>query len=277
MDSELIRLAGVDHGEALRRRLDIAGLALRLRNATSSDSAVFASTSDYLEHLARRTVCITLLAGSGSRWIRSLEAVRSAAPAERDAPAPPWMERARHFDPGRPRGLFPVHDALHDPAGKRGLEIPIAAYALHAFSGLGRQIIVVRGWEREIEEEILAPLGIKREEREFFTQEAPLGKPLGHGDAVWQCRPLWKDADYVMTNFGGDASSRRTALSSLFVLDALNRMGGGRGIDLLMPAASIHGPSYPIVLDRDGLPRSFGHAKLQGRTSAAAPAIRTSD
>jgi hypothetical protein len=277
MDSELIRLAGVGHREALPRRREIALLALRARNAAvgcsaaSPPRAAFDSTSDYLRYLARRTVCVTLLAGSGSRWIKSLEAAREAA--SRRAPSEPWMARALLFDPARPRGLFPVRDVLRAPAGsrpapagERGPEIPIAAFALAAFHGLGRQIIVVRGWEREIDEEILVPLGIAREEREFFTQEAPFGKPLGHGDAVWQCRSLWKDADYVMTNFGGDASSRRTALSSLLALDALNQAAAdGGGVDLLMPAASIHGPAYPIVLDDEGLPRSFGHAKLQGK------------
>ncbi|MDA8424975.1 MAG: hypothetical protein M0Z80_02465 [Treponema sp.] len=267
MDKDLAWLAGPGHKEALARRREIAGLALKARNSHSRGGAVSDSTADYLDELSRRTVCITLLAGSGSRWVRSLEAVRAVAPEAREEA---WKARGRSFDPARPRGLFPVRDALREPEASRGESrgsgggsIPIAAFALAAFRGLGRQIIVVRGWEREIDEEILGPLGIGPDRREFFTQEAPFGKPLGHGDAVWQCRALWKDADYVMTNFGGDASSRRTAASALLALDALGV--SGLPVDLLMPAASIHGPAYPIVLDDEGLPRSFGHAKLQGK------------
>ena len=261
MDHDLAWLAGPGHKEALFRRREIADLALRARNSHSRGEA-FASTADYLGRLSRRTVCITLLAGSGSRWVRSLEAARAAGPEPREEG---WRSRGRLFDPERPRGLFPVRDVLRNPEASRGGDIPIAAFALAAFRGLGRQVIVVRGWEREIDEEILVPLGIARGEREFFTQEAPYGKPLGHGDAVWQCRALWKDADYVMTNFGGDASSRRSAASALLALDALG--ASGLPVDLLMPAASIHGPAYPIELDDEGLPRSFGHAKLQGKST----------
>ena len=140
----------------------------------------------------------------------------------------------------------------------------MAAYSLAAVRGLGRHLIVVRGHEEAIADAVLAPLGIAAAQRAFFTQEAPFGKPLGHGDAAWQCRGLWKGADYVVTNFGGDANSRATILSALLVLDALSRAPGGPACDLLIPAARIASPAYPIGLDGAGLPRSFGHAKLQG-------------
>jgi hypothetical protein len=207
---------------------------------------------EYAASLARRTVCLTLLAGSGSRWVKSL-----AAAGERG--------EGRGFDPASPRGLYPVRDFL-----RGGGSIPVAAYALAAVAGLGRQLLVVRGWEAEIDAEILAPLGILPArgsdwapgERLFATQEAPFGKPLGHGDAAWQARRLWRDADYVVANFGGDANSRRTIISSLLALDALRATG--TMVDLLMPAAPLDSPAYPIGIDEDGLPRSFGHAKLQG-------------
>jgi hypothetical protein len=162
------------------------------------------------------------------------------------------------MDPSRSRGLYPVRDFL-----RGGGSIPVAAYALAAVSGLGRHLLVVRGWEAEIDAQILAPLGIVRGDRDFFTQEAPFGKPLGHGDAAWQSRSLWRGAEYVLCNFGGDANSRRTALTSLLALDALRAIGVEA--DLLMPAAPLDSPVYPIGLDADGLPRSFGHAKLQGQ------------
>jgi hypothetical protein len=127
---------------------------------------------------------------------------------------------------------------------------------------LGSHVIVVRGFEEAIESEILEPLGILPGSRRFATQEAPFGKPLGHGDAAWQCRALWREAEYVVANFGGDANSRHTVESSLLALAALR--AAGEEVDLLIPAARLPGAAYPIALDPEGIPRRFGHAKLQG-------------
>jgi hypothetical protein len=265
---ELLYLTGPGYAEAAAARPRLATLALEARNAAAAAAGLppLGSVEAYAAELARRTVCLTLLAGSGSRWVRSLAAARERGEA-----------RAAAFDPEKPRGLFPVPDLLGLGRGPGGLAV--AAYALVATRGLGRHLLVVRGWEAEIEAGVLEPLGIGPGERDFFTQAAPFGKPLGHGDAAWQCRALWRGADYVVTNFGGDANSRRTILSSLLVLDALNLCSGSRGsaspeagsraprgaVDLLVPAAPVERPAYPIELDSGGLPRSFGQAKLQGR------------
>jgi hypothetical protein len=251
MESRLICLTGRGYAEAPSFRRQLAGIAL------SEGRPDIASVAEYAAGLARRTVCLTLLAGSGSRWVKSL-----ANAVERGGAAA--KSEARGFDPARPRGLFPVRDFLLG-----GERVPVAAYALAAVNGLGRHLIVVRGWEAEIDAEILAPLGIESGDRDFFTQEAPFGKPLGHGDAAWQTRSLWRGADYVVTNFGGDANSRRTILSSLLALDALRAIG--TAIDLLLPAAPQDSPAYPIRIDEAGLPRSFGHAKLQGLAQARGP------
>jgi hypothetical protein len=250
MESRLDHLTGLGHGEAYSSRVALAGIALAERSAAdrAAGRRAFSSVAEYAASLARRTVCLTLLAGSGSRWVKSLAAAEARG-------------EGKAFDPARPRGLYPVHDFI---AGSG--RIPVAAYAVAAVDGLGRHLIVVRGWETEIDAEILAPLGIGSLERDFFTQEAPFGKPLGHGDAAWQCRGFFRGADYVVANFGGDANSRRTILSSLLALDALR--ASGVGAELMMPAASLESPAYPIGLDSGGLPRSFGHAKLQGRGTA---------
>ncbi len=245
MTSSLVRLTGTDHDQAFGERANL------LSRAVAENRRGIRSLPGYIEYLAGRTVCLTLLAGSGSRWQESL----AAAAAEGRAP---------RFDPARPRGLFPVRNSL----GRGPDPIPIAAYAVDAFRGLGRRVVVVRGWEAEIDREILGPLGIPTEDRRFFTQEAPLGKPLGHGDAVWQCRELWKGADYVLVNFGGDASSPFTARAALVVLDALVSMG--EPVGLLVPAARFENPAYPISLDSYGRPTSFGHAKLSGSAVTAA-------
>jgi hypothetical protein len=226
-------------------------LAERSAADLAAGRRAFASVAEYAGDLARRTVCLTLLAGSGSRWVKSLAAAEARG-------------EGRGFDPAKPRGLYPVRDFI---AG--GRSVPIAAYALAAVDGLGRHLIVVRGWEDEIDAEVLSPLGIAPDARDFFTQAAPYGKPLGHGDAAWQCRELFRRADYVVANFGGDANSRRTILASLLALDALR--AAGKDVSLLMPAAPLDSPAYPIGLDAEGLPRSFGHAKLQGRAQAEGP------
>jgi hypothetical protein len=289
--ADLVRLTGEGCAEALGRRAGIALAALEAANAAEAAGAQggpaasrprYATLTDYAADVARRTVCLTLLAGSGSRWVKSLAAAAALPPAAR----PAWYDVS--FDPELPRGLYRVRDFL-GPAGRLGPShggrasdgrrwtgddgrIAVAAYSLAAVRGLGRHVIVVRGHEEAIDGAVLAPLGIDAAQRAFFTQDAPFGKPLGHGDAAWQCRGLWKDADYVVTNFGGDANSRATILSALLVLDALSRAPGGPACDLLIPAARIASPAYPIGLDAGGLPRTFGHAKLHGAADGGAAA-----
>jgi hypothetical protein len=252
-------LTGPGHAEALARRGGIAALALEERNeaARKAGKAVLPDLASYVSDVAQRTVCLTLLAGSGSRWQRSLAASAALPAAERPAAYDPG------FDPGLPRGLYPVRDFL-GIAGPGG-RLPVAAYSLAALKGFGRHLIVVRGHEEDIDRVILSPLGIAPSLRRFFEQETLRGKPLGHGDAAFQCREAWRGADFVVANFGGDANSRLSVLEALLAMDALREAGDeGRPCDLLLPAALVSEPGYPIGLDAGGLPRSFGHAKLQG-------------
>jgi len=237
--------------------LTSAGLAgaMKIRQILPSAVARAArldGTSELAAMLAERTSCLTMLAGSGSRWVSSLtEAQANGGFAE--------------IDPAAPRGLFPVYNAMGfgpDP-------VPIAGYALAAVRDLGRHLLVVRGWEREIVDRILRPLSYAADSWEFATQDAPGGKPRGHGAAALQTMDLWDGSEYVLVNFGGDSSSPLTALSSLAVMYALTGQLGDDAPGLLMPAAFVDEPAYPILLDDQGLPRRFGHAKLQGSPSAA--------
>ena len=50
-------------------------------------------------------------------------------------------------------------------------------------------------------------------------------------------------------------------------MDWLSREPGADAPGLLMPAALVSAPAYPIALDEAGLPRRFGHAKLSGGAS----------
>jgi hypothetical protein len=213
-------------------------------------------------------VCLTLLAGAGTRWVESLSAAKerlagNGAEASRaSASQAAASQAAATFPLAAPRGLFPVRNFL----GVGGKTIPLAAYALDAFRSLGRHLIVVRGWEEEIRESVLVPLGIQASKVSFHTQlEGPSGKVLGHGDAAMQALPLWRDSKYVVVNFGGDANSPLTALLSLLVLEALD--AGHEGADLLMPVARIEAAAYPIFVDGVGLPRRFGHDKLGGKAA----------
>ncbi|HET7838958.1 MAG TPA: hypothetical protein VFL04_04320 [Rectinemataceae bacterium] len=262
MPELLASLLGAGHERALAARGSLPGLALAAKNEARRSAGLppYASVEAWLAELAPRTVCLSLLAGSGSRWLRSLEAARARVAAGTGGSASSLDAQASAFDPARPRGLFPVRNLLV-PGGPR---IAVAAYALAAVKGLGRHVLVVRGWEAEIDAEVLAPLGIGSGARAYQTQGAELGKPLGHGDAAWQARGLWSKADYVITNFGGDANSRRTAINSLLALDAFGAPGGA-GADLIIPVARIANPAYPVALDAEGIPRGFGHAKLQGQ------------
>ncbi len=236
---------------AILSRMDVSLRALteeRLqvgyRERTGSIASI-ARATDY-DALRKRCACVTLLAGSGSRWVSSLrEAASSGSPSG--------------FDERAPRGLYPVRNVMDIP----GATVPIAAYALRAARGLGKTVLVVRGWEREIEEGILRPLGYAPGSWVFRTQAVRDGKPRGHGDAAFQCMDSWRDREFVLFNFGGDASNPFTARAALAVLAALDADKPSGAPGLLMPVARVEGAAYPVSVDERGLPRSFGHAKLK--------------
>ncbi len=214
--------------------------------------AGFPDTASWLADLASRTCCVTMLAGAGTRWVESL---RTADPRP-------------DFDPARPRGLFSVRNVM----GAGPDPVPIAAYALAATRDLGDHIVVVRGWEDEIRSLILEPIGYRPGGWRFATQEAPGGKPRGHGDAAWQTMDLWSGYEYLAVNFGGDASNPASVLYALAALDALSRRSARTDAPppaLVLPVAWMENPAYPIGLDSRGLPVRFGHAKLQGGSVTA--------
>jgi len=206
--------------------------------------------------LRSQTCCITFLAGAGTRWVKSLAAAKEKVDRP---PADDYSRLVAEFPIAAPRGLFPVRNFITATPPR----VPMAAYAVDAFKGLGRQIFVVRGWEAEIKELVIDLLGVDERSMSFFTQrEGPWGKVLGHGDAARQSMGLWGDSRYLLTNFGGDASSPLTALASLLALVELEAAGEKAG--LLLPVAEIENPTYPVILDDQGLPRAFGHDKLGG-------------
>jgi hypothetical protein len=265
----LLELTGRGHSGALASRRRVPEFASRLAAVADADAGAWRAK------VLSRSCSLTLLAGSGSRWQKSLEAARAEGRLAGAAVAAVAVAAVAAFDPAKPRGLFPVRDFLGRESGGGagdGPSIPIAAYSLAAVSGTGAHVVVVRGWEAEIRSEILDRLGADGKAWRFATQSAPYGKPLGHGDAAWQCRGLWRNSDWVVTNFGGDANSRHSIESALLTMAALDAAAMRREIplvDCLVPATRLPSPAYPIELDPEGLPRSFGHNKLHGQADAA--------
>jgi len=221
-----------------------SGFKNRMRALESAGKALgYASPSAARAGLSPRTAVLTLLAGAGTRWRSSLVRTPGGAPV---------------FPQDAPRGLYPVRNLF----GAKPERIPIACYALAAGGGLGRRVLVTRGFEDAIRKDALPFSGDDPDGFRFRTQEAIAGKPRGHGDAAFQAMSEWEDREFVVVNFGGDASNPFTALAALVALAALSKLG--EGVDLVLPVARVKAPAYPVRVDANGLPLSFGHAKLSG-------------
>lgn len=241
MDFSLLCGTGLAQGFGLADRVVPEAAAL----------AGFPDPEAYRRHLAGRTACLTMLAGAGTRWISSLGQASS-------------LPEGYSLD--MPRALFPVKNYL----GRGPDPLPIGAYALAALRGLGRHIIAVRGWEEAIAQRILKPLGIDASGATFVTQREAGGKPRGHGDAAYQAMDAWRGSEYVVVNFGGDASGPDTAFRALAVMDALGRQEDPPP-SLVLPVAQLRSPAYPIAVDASGRPSGFGHAKLAGKAKTGGP------
>ncbi len=248
----LRELTGRGHPSARVRREELVPAALAVLGASEPEEA--------LRALRPKLGVVTLLAGAGSRWVRSIEAFREEWPAELGEDV---RQAAVGFALEKPRGLFPVTNYL---PGIPGEMIPVAAYSLAAVKGVGEQLIMTGGYDREIEETILEPLGYDRGEVLFQHQEMFRGSPLGDGAAACQCRRFWQGKRDILFNFGGDANSRRTVEESVLVMAALDVLGEAPA--LLLPAALVPNPDYTIEMDDQGLPRRFEHTKLSGSSGA---------
>jgi len=258
MNADLLSFVGRGYSAAIEAREKLA----------------FALAADWISaHVNEETVGLTLLAGAGTRWVKSLIAAKQASISTHNGAAGSTNngtggQLVADFPLEAPRGLFPVRNFISSSPPN----IPMAMYALDAMKNLGRHVIVVRGWEDEIRAGILDPLDIRGQALSFYTQEqGPGGKVLGHGDAAWQSRGKWIDSRYVVTNFGGDVNSPLTVMASLLAMAELDR--AGEDVDLLLPVAKIRNPAYPVILDDEGLPRSFGHDKLGGVSGTIQPSI----
>ena len=215
--------------EVLDRSLDILGCP---------------DVQSFLLSTGERIAKATFLAGAGSRWVQSL--------AEAGA--------ASEIDPGLPRAAARIADIDYP-----GHTTTVGSYALRAAPGLGRPYVI---WGSQFD-------AIERLTREAGAVDAVLvqqvipqgGAPLGHGDALRQLLPhLSNRVEILVTQFSGDPNSGDTLLISCAFLLAMQTMRGS-GVQAALPVALLPKPPYPIALDADGYPVSFGQARLQGNVA----------
>lgn len=208
---------------------EIAAEALRVMEHT--DMGLF------IEEIKPHVATVTFFGGDETSWTKSLP---------------------EDIDASLPRCLADVENVF-DPEGEN---IPIGIYNLMAVKGLGKPFIVWRS-HFELIEQMALQLGM--EDAVFVHQQ----RPLGHGDAMRCVLPMLDDdIHYVMTNFCGDANSKSTMMSSLAVFTALQWLPENKRPWGLLPAAFIKGPEYPIVIDKNGYPVSFGHNRLKEKNPA---------
>ena len=204
----------------------------------------------FLDAARHRIAKVTFLAGAGSRWIQS---VLDAG-------------KENEIDISRPRCT-----ALVDDIYDTGRRICIGAYNLRAARALGRQYIIW-GSHREDISEMARLAGIA--DAVLVRQSIPPGAkgPLGHGDAMVQLlEQLHPGAEIVISAFGGDPNCGETMLIAAAYLLAIG-MDRTMEVNAVLPAALLPQPDYPISLDADGHPRSFGQARLKGAAASGGKA-----
>lgn len=210
----------------------------------------FKTINEFLKEVSPKTAVVTLIAGVNSRWKDSF-----------DNPKNDLVKK--FFDPDKPRALALVKNLI--PKKIRAEKIPVGIYNLLAVRNLGQNIIVYRSHQKEIENEIAKPLGIKA----LYYQQAVyqgVTLPLGHGDALIQIKDKLKKYQYLLTSFCSDANSSETAIFSLLTLYVLNKYG--ENIGLILPSTFMDNPKYPIYINKEGLPTGIGHQKLRGNLQA---------
>ncbi len=243
MESRLVRLTGRGLGEAPGFRGALAAIALEERNRAARGP--FASISDYLADLAGRTVCLTLLAGSGSRWVKSLALARGAfrsGPASRALSRsrfPPWL--GKDPDSGLRLGGH-RRDRAASPRGAR-------------LGGRNRR------------RDTLSPRHWARSQGLRYARG-----PLRETSGPWRCRmagqvPL-AGSGVRRRQFRG---RRQLAPDHSLLAPGPRRLEGcgSRG----RHAHAGDDPRFArlsISLDERGRPVSFGHAKLRGSPTSAA-------
>ena len=258
----------------------------------------FNTIRQYRDYLSPKTASVTLLAGSGTRWIQSivevintlignasnsdenyngsyyddeisslLQWVPSGKTGKTDVDdliLPAWVSGKKQEHP-LPRGLFPVDNLF----GTGPEKISIADFGIDALQRLSvGRFLITDGQNNNAIAEALEPIGVTNPR--FVTQDwsSVTGKPLGHGDAMAQ---LFEKAhpeneyEYAIVNFAGNSNSESTALAGLMLLDVLACIG--EDIFEVLPITFKPESPYPIVFtegkNRGRVVTAF-HPKLMG-------------
>lgn len=232
--------------EAIRQQDGIVQDALAVLNR--------ADLADFLHCWQEKVAVVIFLAGAGSRWIDSIRKAQAHG-------------QARHIDIERPRCLALVED-VRNPTHN----IPLAAYTLRVIQGIGRHYIVWRTHLPEIQ-------GVAAEcnltQVRFVQQTSPgNANMLGHGDGLRQVLPeLGNQVELVLALFGsGDVQVRKTIITTLLVLTALQKAEPAQRPWGLLPTTFLEKPVYPIRVNEQGMPIGFGHSKLLETNTPVTPA-----
>lgn len=222
------------------------------------------SEEDFLDDVAGGVTLVYVAGGSATRWVESFATPEGAEVAA-----------AYGIDRHKPRFLAAVPNPL-DPDGPMTTIMDLNLLS-------ERKVILSPDGQRRGKNVVISGKADLAELRAiternglhgtaFHEQQIRTGrdKPAGHADALLQAIEHLQDKEYVITHFGGDVTSPQTVTDALLALHVMRAQG--QDIAVMVPSANMVGEEnkYPILIDRQGLPRGLGHAKLLGEDSLGA-------
>lgn len=229
--------------------------------------AKYSSLSEFIGDLPFKFGVISILGGENSRWKKSFS----------DSASEEIRSEFNISNIDTPKFLANVPNIIN---GINQTHIPIITYNFHAFNALFqsdnlKHLILCgqKDYQSEIEDalRLVSDHNVIHFKQTIYPNRDSLS---GHGDALYQCRDLITDLDYVIVHFGGGVISSKSLHLSLLALHVLQMWD--EYVGLLMPSAKIENSIYPIFVDNLGLPRAFGHERLWGKKSLVSNHLSTS-
>ncbi|MCK7517912.1 MAG: hypothetical protein MZV64_09475 [Ignavibacteriales bacterium] len=223
MTSSLVRLTGTDHDQAFGERANL------LSRAVAENRRGIRSLPGYLEYLAGRTVCLTLLAGSGSRWLESLAAAEAEGCAPASTPPAPGASS---------RCATPWAAAPTPSPSRRTQSTPSGAWAAgSSWSGAGRRRSTGRS---------SGPWGSRPRTGAFSPRRPPGQAPGARGRGVAVPGTL-EGGGLCPRELRGRRVQPFTARAALVVLDALVSMGSPSACCCPRPGSRIPPIPFPWI------------------------------
>lgn len=246
------RLTRIDWNLVRENRETFRHTLLKLGGYLSFDQA--------LKDIGSRTVIPIIAGGVATRWEKSFESDNAKAVLKN----PEYI-----IIRGRPRGLTRVPNKLPRDIWADDT-IPVFGYTLWETKDIpGAKRVVIHPEEATKQdliemEQTAETLGLQIQLRPQVRRTNNL-KPSGHGDAIVQNIDILDGTDFVLPQFVSDASSPTTIKDALLTLAVLSKCG--LPIDVVVPTVSMEQPKYSVFIDKNGLIRKMGHAKLLGEES----------